>query len=1109
MLSVTSTLRRSTPAATVAATRAFSASSPSSSSSQSTTTSSSSSHNAINSLYYHLFRVAARGADELVNPEPSSPSRYVAQQKFKPTPIRNPPPLPKRASSGCLLGAGGRWKRSRGALVNVDPARIAKSAGAERGFASSTLVRGVAEESLDEEDGMDGGWQDAEEGVSTAGRGRATGALRVGDFVESTRNGVPLCGIYLGQSPTAATRGALLTTAGTLSDVNMDSLTFVIPSFVDAAAVTQFTPDLVEAFEPDSSFDASNPAVLAVIQSLRQLELAVESETQQLVPRGADDLYRILLETLPAPGSPEALGYRKPSPPTHTTVQTALRALQCPVTPLHPNAAKEERVLALHRILLAKPEHFIADPLTLRNTGRFDLRPRDEVERFEKARDWVRSGAREVTEWAEKAAKLREWGRERRQDAADAEGSGVTAARELKKLDLPRDDPIFVWSQTELTVLTFLRDTLAFDRLLQEQPHMVIAPTLVKLVDQASLKLGHTSWGHEREVNKTRLRTFLGEVGAVAPWENWTAHERTTGLQQWEERGILVERALAKVEGRSKGPTAIAASARTGALTSTEYYPTDPHDSVRHDFGSARVFTIDDLGASELDDGISLSPAPPSRTGKSTYWVHVHVADPTAVLHPGHLLAKLARVRDHTEYFPEKTWAMLPESFTVGQKLSLGSLEGGEQRVLSFGIRIVGETGEVIESEVKAGVVRNVLRLTYGAVDKALGYTPPERGLTLSLGTSLPPREEPGRVTDDAGLERDEAALAELRTLHGIAIKLLRRRVESSAIAWNFPRFSVSVAPSLLPQFSTARTPTFYASTPRVDLHLPSAASLADQTTFTDSPASLLVSELMVAANRAAAKFAVEHSLAVPFRQQGPPASPPSAVESVFALRNPANGFVPGREVLKRGLEFSPGTTLATPGPHWPMGINDEFGYVQATSPLRRYSDLFTHYQLKSALLPSSSSSSSSSTSSKFAPAFKGAAVQAHLDGFNAARKGRYRLSEAAESFWALWVIKHKLDLLRSLSSPSSSLPVDLSESDHHALELLSSGLTALALRAPTHSAFDNLYVQRVIIPQLGVRGTLQLEKVDQAPRKGEEVKVKIEEVVLSARSTLVVGLRK
>ncbi|GAA5972451.1 hypothetical protein JCM11641_001853 [Rhodosporidiobolus odoratus] len=157
MLSATPSLRRSTSAATVAATRAFSASSPSSSSSQSTTTSSSSSHNAINPLHYHLFCVAGRGADELVNPEPSSPSHYVAQQKFQSAAVSNPPPLPYRASSGCLLGVGGRRKRSRGDLVNVDPARIAKSAGAERGFTSSTHVRGVAEESLAEEDEKDGG----------------------------------------------------------------------------------------------------------------------------------------------------------------------------------------------------------------------------------------------------------------------------------------------------------------------------------------------------------------------------------------------------------------------------------------------------------------------------------------------------------------------------------------------------------------------------------------------------------------------------------------------------------------------------------------------------------------------------------------------------------------------------------------------------------------------------------------------------------------------------------------------------------------------------------------------------------------------------------------
>ncbi|GAA5900972.1 hypothetical protein JCM6882_005992 [Rhodosporidiobolus microsporus] len=1059
-------------------------------------------------LYKRVFRTAARGAAEIAARESGVPattrSNYIHQEKFKANNVRR---TPWRSSEGGTSGALGRRKRVRGALVDFDAARLAPDS-SRRSFSTSAAAWRVAEESLTEaqEDdaAADWGWEQEGAGAKDPkGKGRVSGAVLPGDYVESTMHGLPLPGIYLGRSTfDAAHRGMLLSVSGTLHQVSLDSITFGIPAFADPSTAASLSPS-----SPDeTAFDPSTPAVSDFIQLLRRLELAVERETQQLVSRGAHDLYRILLDTPPPAGSPEALAKRKPSPPSHTTARTALRALQLPVTPLHPSAAREERLLALHRLLIAKPEHFIADPIALKSTGRFDLRPRDEVDRFEQVRECLRFRTKEAEEWAAKAAKVREWA----QVELAKKGPRGVEQSELKKLDLPADDPTFAWTASDLTFLSFIRDAIASDRTLQEQPHMTLAPTLVKLVDDAARRLGYSGWGEEREIKRARLRAFLSEVGAVAPWEDWTAHERTTGLQEWDARGAMVQTALDRAKG--KKPAAVPASGRISPPTSTEFYPSDPHDSVRHDFGTAKVYTIDDPGASELDDGISIAPAAATSDGRATHWVHVHVADPTALVHPGHLLAKLARVRDHTEYFPEKTWAMLPESFTQGQKLSLGSMSGAEQRVLSFGMRVVEETGEVVESEVKAGVVRKVMRLTYGAVDRLLGYEAPAKGETMSFGPAKSAEEEqrPGRVTEDAALEADAEAASQLRTLRDLADKLLKRRVASSAIAWTFPRASVSVSPSpLLPHFTTFSHPVIYGGAPRIDLHLPSAAQQADQVTFTDSPASLIVSEMMVAANRAAAKFAVERGLGVPFRQQGAPLSSRDAIDAVFALRNPDNGFAPGREVIKHGLAFAPGQTLATAGPHWPMGIQDDYGYVQATSPLRRYSDLFAHYQLKSALLPPSS------TSSAFAPAFSGAAVQSHIDGFNAARKSRFRLSEAAETFWALWVVKHKLDLLRAVSSSSSSssfassASLALTDADHSALALLSSGLTAVAIRPPTHSTFDNVYVQRVLIPQLGVRGSLQIDKPEMAPLKGEEVPVKIEEVVLSARSSLVVSLRR
>ncbi|GAA6008076.1 hypothetical protein JCM10207_007019 [Rhodosporidiobolus poonsookiae] len=1045
-------------------------------------------------LYLRVLRTAARGVYELSAAAATSPpsSRYIAQQKYRPTPTRRTPPSGSQAGVS-FLGGAAKKRRERGALVQVDAARLL-GPGGRRGFSSSAVASRVAEESLADagEYGYEvGGWEDVEGSAGAAGEIGARGSLNAGDFVETYRSGVSLSGVYLSRSPITPQRGVILTTGGIQTEVSHDNITFTVPSFVDANQAASLAPS-PDTYSQDAPFDASQPVVLEIIQALRRLELAVESETQQLVARGSSNLYRTLLDTLPPPGSPEALGKRKIFPVTHTTPRSALRALQLSVTPLRPRAVREERLLAMHRVLMRQPAHFVADQLAIRSTGRFDLRPRDEVERYEKVRDWVRYRAGELSTWATKAARAREWGRK---------SVGEARSESAQPVKLPVDDPTLRWTDDDLAIFAFLRDTLAVDRIIQDLPHMTLAPTLVKLVDEAAAGLGYVGWGGGREVKKGRLRSFLAEVGVVAPWENWTAHEQSAGLKEWDERGQMVDDALRRALGCRKS----AAQKRTAGLASTDFYPSDPHDAVRHDFGAVKVYTIDDAGASELDDGISISAAPPSSSGRPTHWVHVHVADPTALLHPAHLLAKLARVRDHTEYFPEKTWPMLAESFTNGQRLSLGSMGGAEQRVLSMGMRIEEETGEVVESEVKAGVIRNVMRLTYGAVDQALGYVAPLKGSSITLG-SLPAgqKKSMGRFTDDARLNADADALVELRLLHGLAARLLKRRVDSTAVAWTFPRASVAVSYATEPHFHTSSRSSFYSGTPRIELHLPSPAALDGTAAFTDSPASLLVSEMMVAANRAAAKFAGERSLEVPFRQQGPPLSSPDRVAAVLALRNPANGFVPGREVLKRGLEFAAGTTAATPGSHWPMGINDPYGYVQVTSPLRRYSDLFSHYQLKSALLPSTS------RSSVFAPAFQGAAVAAHLDGFNAARKARYRLGEAAEAFWALWLVKQKLDLLRAVSSSTSSTrSCELSDADQHAVDLLANGLTALAIRAPAHSAFDNVYVQRVLIPQLGLRGTLHVNKADAAPPVGEEVPVQIEEIVLSARSTLAVSLRR
>ncbi|GAA5865626.1 hypothetical protein JCM3774_002076 [Rhodotorula dairenensis] len=1111
-------------------------------------------------LVDRIVRIAVQGSREL-DQRAASLDRTLAnssvQGDFTPTPRRQTPeqPLP------WLSASHDRTKGRRGKLVAYQVAQEygrngshtaqsiqPRSASTRRystavphqvggvsardGLANTSNIRGFATSSparlrLDErslvqdDDTVEQGglWNDAEAGEKpqTGNKGKAR-ELRPGDWVDTSRAGQQLCGIYICRSFATVRRGTVLASSGELVDVSMDDIISVMPAVIAPHTAKQLGDHLEASIAAarnvgtdaaasagaetlDSPTVASDrPETIEMLQALRKIEIDIERETQLLAANGVYDIYHIIL----AAHQNSAAGG---TPPAAVTVSSALSTLRVP------NKSSRARSLALTRILLAQPEHFIADPLTLRQTGRFDLRPPDEVERFELARQWVRERSREVEAWAEKCARVRQWARDQKAAAAATSGEAGGGATEgtaaLPLRELPADEPDFSWTESDLVLFGFLRDTLARDRLLQMQPHLAIAPSLIKLVDATTDRLGLPAWEQTREVQRPRLREFLAEVGVVAEWEDWVAHEATKGLRSWDEIGDKVATKLARAQERPASATSSPLPPKTASSTpsSTEFYATDPHDSVRHDFGSATVFTIDDPSASELDDGISIAPGPPTANGAATWWVYAHIADPTALLHPNHLLSNLARMRDHTVYFPEYTWPMLPDLFTVEQKLSLGS-SGAEagQRVLSLGMRIDESSGEVVESDVKAGIVRDVRRLTYGAVEKVLGYEAPRTGRTVSNRDLTAAEVEadanrPKRPTDDAALATDRTAVDQLSTLHRLAKKLMRRRVESSALFWQFPSASVSISPKpIRPHFETRQQPFFHSRPPRVSVRLPSEGDHS----YVDSPANLLVSEMMVAANRVAARFAVERGIAVPFRQQGAPTASPADLEAVMKLRDPNSGIAPATEVLKRRIEFLPGETTPTPGPHWPMGINDEYGYLRVTSPLRRYSDLFSHYQLKGALLPASSAGA-------FAPRAGLPAVLTQIEGYNAASKARHRLDGAAQSYWSLWVIKQKIDLLKVLvgSPHGGSPPPSVSDEDHSTFDLLANGLTALAYRTPVHSSIENLYLQSVLIPQLGVRGALRLDKPEQGAGIGEEVPVKIEDIALGPRSRIVVALRR
>lgn len=103
-----------------------------------------------------------------------------------------------------------------------------------------------------------------------------------------------------------------------------------------------------------------------------------------------------------------------------------------------------------------------------------------------------------------------------------------------------------------------------------------------------------------------------------------------------------------------------------------------------------------------------------------------------------------------------------------------------------------------------------------------------------------------------------------------------------------------------------------------------------------DTPSRQLVAEMMVLTGEAVAAFASQRDIPIPYRYQAPPDLPPE--EELGQLpQGPVKSFA-----IMRCMQRAEMTV--TPGIHAGLGLA---AYSQVTSPIRRYTDLVAHYQLK------------------------------------------------------------------------------------------------------------------------------------------------------------------
>jgi hypothetical protein len=142
------------------------------------------------------------------------------------------------------------------------------------------------------------------------------------------------------------------------------------------------------------------------------------------------------------------------------------------------------------------------------------------------------------------------------------------------------------------------------------------------------------------------------------------------------------------------------------------------------------------------------------------------------------------------------------------------------------------------------------------------------------------------------------------------------------------------------------------------DLHL----QLVNQSEVSH-PAQMLVQEFMLLAGRVSGMFCAERGIPAPFRGAARPFIPSSSLAvgetsdevltRILAERNPSTFASDPFKVLPLGIAFAGSPPSIKPVDHWLLGLSaKDGGYMRGTSPLRRYGDMLSHWQIKAALLP-------------------------------------------------------------------------------------------------------------------------------------------------------------
>ncbi|KAK3052963.1 3'-5' RNA exonuclease complex component [Extremus antarcticus] len=447
---------------------------------------------------------------------------------------------------------------------------------------------------------------------------------------------------------------------------------------------------------------------------------------------------------------------------------------------------------------------------------------------------------------------------------------------------------------------------------------------LPRLQSLPPLLLQATGLYEDFEMDRGTGWMFLQELGTIMPYENRVRFDQHLLLPSSQHSKPL-QNLMANLLEMKDNPRF-----------------SDSMKGLRRDWGKMPVYCIDEASAQEIDDGLSIE-----RAGANEWWVHVHVANPTAFFERDHPLAKMARHMGESLYMPERTYTMLPRWATL-RHFSLAK----DRPCLTYSVKLDSE-GQIKEHKINSGFIRNAISLTKDEVQELIGQAdtgPKRQKHTLTVGGELPPRSV--RKSDTSNITYEQ--VQELKTLHMLAQKRSDIRRANGGVFYHTERPEVEVwqqwtgsglawdHPHRRGRRSVEGDPIIRTETREMGNHF-SASS---------SPSQMMVQEMMLLAGEVSGMWCAERQIPALFRGTVRRPGLPDPDAFLDEILEPAERASPtGERPMHLGLDYlifiGAAAMRTRPVKHKTLGLGH---YNKVTSPLRRYGDMIAHWQIEAAL---------------------------------------------------------------------------------------------------------------------------------------------------------------